>query len=123
MKKLFYVLFAAMLCAGFAGCGSTDYKTSIVGSWTNYQDWDEGIGYTEYDEGEIIVRFKADGTGCWLEDGELDESFDWEIDGSALYMDYGDDDVEVIQIKTLNKKEMIFSYDGGESLEYYKAMK
>ena len=130
MKKLCYFLFAAALCVGFVGCSEDKDKDSgksskslIVGTWENYKDWEEGYGYDYYDDGEYVVRFKSDGTGFWLEDGYADETFRWELDGSYLYityLDYDEDEVEVIKVKTLDKEELVLSYDGGEYLEYYR---
>lgn len=129
MKKLFYFLFAAALCVGFVGCSDDDdkdkkgSKSNIVGTWENYKDYEEDYGYDYWEEGEYVVRFKSDGTGFWLEDGYADEYFEWELDGMTLYITYsydGETEVEVIKIKTLEKDEMVFSYDGGEYLEYYR---
>ena len=129
MKKLCYFLFAAALCVGFVGCSEDKDKDSgksskslIVGTWENYKDWEEGYGYDYWEDGEYVIRFKSDGTGFWLEDGYAEDTFSWELDGSYLYITYSyeDDYVEVIKVKSLDKEEMVFSFDGGEYLEYYR---
>ncbi len=131
MKKLFLVLFASMLCATLTGCldsNENDKKDKdgdeslIVGTWNNFKDWEDGYGY-EYYEDEYGVLFKANGTGYWIYKGEIDdEYFTWEINGSKLYMDYGDE-IETPTIKTLNKSELTLSYDNGEYIEYYERIR
>lgn len=129
MKKFCCLFFATVLCIGFVGCNDDkdndkdndkSSKSLIVGTWENYKDWEEGYGYDYYEDGEYVVRFKSDGTGFWLEDGYADDGFKWELDDSYLYFYYDEDDIEVIKVKSLDKEEMVLSYNGGEYLEYYR---
>ncbi len=128
MKKVFYFLLVAMFCSAFVGCSKNDageiskdnYEDAIVGEWSNYKDEENGE-FEYWEEDEYGVIFRANGTGCWLYYGERDEGFEWEIEGSYLYLyypEYGDEDMA--KIKTLTKTEMVLSYDDGEWLEYYK---
>ena len=124
MKKIFYLLLIALFCGAFVSCSKDDdgkdvanYEEMIVGEWTLVKDYEDGE-YYYYDEGEYGVIFKKNGTGYGIEDGYRDEEFEWEINGSSLYVTDGYYE-ETLKIKKLSKKELVFVYDD-EYLEYYE---
>lgn len=124
MKKIFYLLLIALFCGAFVSCSKDDdgndvanYEELIVGEWTLVKDYEDGE-YYYYDEGEYGVIFKKNGTGYGIEDGYRDEEFEWEINGSSLYVTDGYYE-ETLKIKKLSKKELVFVYDD-EYLEYYE---
>lgn len=151
MKKLFYILFVATLCVGLVGCEVENNKSKkdknddtenvddndnnsssnskeklIVGTWELYKDYDvEYDEYYYYDDGEF-VQFKSNGIGYYYEEGESKEDwfeFEWEIEGSKLYIDEEDGDWWCAIIKDLNNKELILKDDEGEYIEYYRRVK
>ena len=136
MKKYFCFLFATMLCIGFVGCSKDDdgkkneesYEKLIVGTWECNKSWDVDYGYSHYRDGEYGILFKANGTGFFLEEDERYE-FEWDIDGSTLYINFedeGEEGVEVedrYKIETLNKDELVLSYAGGDYIEYFERIK
>lgn len=124
MKKILYFLLIALFCGAFVSCSKDDdgndvanYEELIVGEWTLVKDYEDGE-YYYYDEGEYGVIFKKNGTGYGIEDGYRDEEFEWEINGSSLYVTDGYYE-ETLKIKKLSKKELVFVYDD-EYLEYYE---
>ena len=139
MKKIVYLLFATILCCSLTCCitsdgdnsnnkndnnnGGSNKEVLIVGTWNNYKDWEEGYGYENYDEGEYAIRFKSDGSGYWIYEGEVEDRFEWSVDGSIIYFEYDFDDIESAKIKTLNNNELVLSYDDGEYIEYYHRAK
>lgn len=139
MRKYFYYLCIAMLCVGVVGCTNNDnngnnnennddkleigddFKSLIIGLWEAEKDWEEGKGYEEWDDGELVLRFKKDGTGFWMMEDEEDDvdSFEWEVDGNILYF-YEDGEVDdYAKIEKLTNSELILSYEGGTYKEYY----
>ena len=145
MKKYFCFLFAAMLCIGMAGCSvngndntkddagnggnnnsdkieeGDDRKALLIGLWEAEKDWEEDYGYDYWDDGELVLRFKEDGTGFWMIEDEEDDvdSFEWEIDGTILYF-YDNGEVEDYAIiEKLGVNELILSYESGKFKEYY----
>ena len=100
----------------------------FVGTWDNYKDYYDGE-YEYYEEGEYLLRFKNDGTGYWIEEGEIYDQFKWEYDSSYLYFTFRDDDgeeeTEVMKVKIVGDDEMAFVYkeEGDEWLEFWKRKK
>lgn len=114
---------------GGNGNSSTSVSANFfVGTWDNYKDFYDGE-YEYYEEGEYMLRFKNDGTGYWIEEGEIYDQFEWEYDSSYLYFTFREDDeeeTEVMKVKIVGDDEMAFVYkesDGEEWLEFWKRMK
>lgn len=131
MKKVFYFLLVAMFCSAFVGCSKDDageiskdnYEDAIVGTWDLEKAWDEDWGEYEYfEEGEWTLRFQAGGTGYIVEEEDR-WGFDWEIDGSWLYMEDYDGYEDEAKIKKLTNTELVLSYYDGDYIEYYKRSK
>ena len=132
MKKNIYYLFAmmmvAMLSVGFASCGGDDEaggtpgggggqpptgKSKIIGCW-------QSVSFVEYDKsgkpvstiqsGEVYMRFGND-TGAFYDyyDGQWHafDSFTYYIKDKSLNMVFGDDDIEVYEIVTLNDDKLV----------------
>ena len=127
MKKIFYLLLIALFCGAFVSCSKDDdgndvanYEELIVGEWTFVKEYYDGE-YYYYDEGELNITFKSNGTGYEEEDGYREDQFKWEIDGSNLYMSDGYYETTA-KIKKLSKKELVVhvydEYDDEEWTSY-----
>lgn len=139
MKKLFYFLFAAMLCGGLVCCSSDEANDSdgkksteelLVGTWQLYKTYEEDYGWDYYDEDSeflMIFKFEEDGGGTLFEkDGDVMEGapMEWSLIGSFLQIcvifDY-DVMEDVMKIKSINDKELV--WDWGGEIECYRRVK
>lgn len=129
MKKIFYFVFAAMLCCGFVACSDSDESAKIdsdnliVGTWTFEKSYEYGYGYwyPVEDGYEEIVTYKSDGTGV-VRVREYDEgygwggpitiNFEWELVGSTLYV-VDDVSEEVSRVEKLTERELVLSNEEG----------
>ena len=132
MKKIIYFLLIALFCGAFVSCSKdgdgdnggngSSYEELIVGEWTLVKEYYDGE-YDYYDEGEYGMIFKKNGTGYGIEDGYRDEEFEWEINGSSLYVTDGYYETTA-KIKKLSKKELVVDvydeYDDEEWTSYYE---
>ena len=124
MKKILYFLLIALFCGAFVSCSKDDnggdpanYEELIVGEWGVVKEYYEGE-YYDYDEGELNFIFKSNGTGYSSEYGYRDDTFEWEIDGSNLYMSDGYYETTA-KIKKLSKKELVVHiYDEYDDEEF-----
>ena len=128
MKKIFYFVFAAMLCYGFVACSDSDESAKIdsdnliVGTWTFEKGYEDGYGYwyAEEDGYEEIVTYKSNGTGV-VRVSEYDDehgwdaetiNFEWELVGSKLYaVFYGEESVS--KVEKLTERELVLSDEEG----------
>ena len=129
MKKIFYFVFAAMLCCGFVACSDSDESAKIdsdnliVGTWTFEKGYEDGYGYWYAEEAgyEEIVTYKSNGTGV-VRVREYDEgygwddaetiNFEWELVGSKLYAVFYGEESES-KVEKLTERELVLSDEDG----------
>ena len=113
MKKIFYFVFAAMLCCGFVACSDSDESAKIdsdnliVGTWTFEKGYEDGYGYwyAEEDGYEEIVTYKSNGTAETI-------NFEWELVGSKLYAVFYGEESES-KVEKLTERELVLSNEEG----------
>ena len=129
MKKIFYFVFAAMLCCGFVACSDSDEKESggsgseelLLGTWhlVKYYGIEDNEWYysddDEYDDGNFMT-FLPNGGGYY---GLWEEfMFEWQLVGSNLYFREEDGDKWDAKIVKLTQRELVL--DDGWDCEYYE---
>lgn len=129
MKKIFYFVFAAMLCCGFVACSDSDEKESggsaseelLLGTWhlVKYCSIEDNEWYysddDEYDDGNFMT-FLPNGGGYY---GLWEEfMFEWQLVGSNIYFREEDGEKWDAKIVKLTERELVFG--DGWFCEYYE---
>ena len=130
IRKNWLMTFAVILisCFVLTSCGNDDNNDGPDEPGTNIPETatyeDLIIGEWEFDnDDETRIFFRANGTGYdkifWNGEWDKDETFEWEIKGTKLYLDYyGEDYVTFTIVSLTTKKLKIKAYDEEED-EYY----
>jgi hypothetical protein len=95
MKKTFYLTGLIMFLLAFSIVSCEKDKTPeelLIGKWNmvseHYIDYEDGVKSGEdtytYDPGEGAIEFLNGGTGKIYEDGVVQETFSWEVNGDVL---------------------------------------
>jgi hypothetical protein len=132
MKKLFSLtsLIFAVIALITVSCEKSSEEL-IIGKWEvktlNLKMYINNVFEDEatenYDAEEMVLEFLEGGTGKEYEDGTLNDTFEWSIDGDVLTITFPDDDPMVVTF-SVDKDKLVFSMEDSstdsESGDVYK---
>lgn len=123
LLKFMMILFVAVLAGGaMTSCSNDDEpsKSDLVGKWM----------YEDFDEEEIWIQFKSDGT-CILGDGygySDTESFTWKLKGKKLIVKSEEDGTGELEITNLTEHTLSYrvydeEFDEWDEMNFIKVEK
>jgi hypothetical protein len=123
MKKTLWLTGAILLLMALSFTSCEDDKTPkelLIGMWDMESDhftyYEDGVKVDEetydYDPGEGAISILEDGTGKIYEDGDVSDTFTWEVSGDILTISQsGEDDMEMDFSVSESKLTLKYSYE------------
>lgn len=123
MKKTLWLTGAILLFMALSFTSCEDDKTPeelLIGMWDmeseHWTDYEDGVQVDEdtydYDEGEGAISFLEGGTGKIYDEGEVDDTFTWEVSGDILTISApGEDDIDMDFSVSESKLTLKYSYE------------
>jgi len=124
MKKLFCVTGSVLFLLALSLTSCEDEKTPeelLIGKWNmeteHYTSYEDGVKTDEetytYDPGEGAIQFLEGGTGKIYEDGVVQDTFSWEINGDILAITETGSSISINMDFTVSESKLTlrFSYE------------
>ena len=133
MKKIFCVTASSLFLLALSLTSCEDEKTPeelLIGKWNmdseHYTSYENGVKTDEgtyyYDPGEGAIQFLEGGTGKIYEDGVVEDTFSWEINGDILAITEtgGTEAIDMDFTVSESKLTLKFSYEETWEGDVYK---
>jgi len=126
MKKTFCVTGSILflIALSFTSCEKKTPEELLIGKWNmkseHYIAYQDGVKTDEdtydYDPGEGAFLFLNDGTGKIYEDGVVEYTFTWEINGDVLTISSFEQGVTEMDF-TVSENDLTLTYSNRATLE------
>lgn len=113
-----------LIALSFTSCEKKTPEELLIGKWNmeseHYIDYEDGVKTDEdtndYDPGEGAISFLDDGTGKIYEDGVVEDTFTWEINGDILTVSMPGQGVMEMDF-TVSENDLTLTYSNEGTLE------